>query len=173
MKCEATVRACSETRQLSMRMSARDVRECLSLLGAPGTSPARARRAVAQLYIRAPPAGDPGESSLLEQLDQLDAMDVDTPFPFSALTTPVYSLSTNGATAGGLPSMNIVTFASPVSISPRAFAVGLYRDTLTWSNFLDTRTGVLQILRCKHLPLVELLGRTSGNDVDKLAGIKV
>jgi len=110
---------------------------------------------------------------LLEQLDQLDALDVDTPFPFTALSTPVYSLSTNGSAAGGPPSMNIVTFASPVSLAPRVFALGLYRDTLSWANFLDTRTGVLQILRTKHLPLVALLGRSSGAHVDKIAAIKV
>ena len=126
-----------------------------------------------QLYaLCAHAIGDPG-ASLLEQLDDLQNMDFDTPFPFTALSTPVYSLATNGTTAGGGPSMNIVTYAALVSISPRTFAVGLCRNTLTWQNFLDTNTGVLQILRKKHLPLVELLGSNSGNTIDKITAIQV
>lgn len=62
----------------------------------------------------------------------------DTPPPYSSLSTPVYSL----ATVGG---MNLVTYASPVSLKPRHYAVGLYVNTLSWENCLGTRHAVLQV----------------------------
>ncbi|KAL4419476.1 hypothetical protein ABPG77_008278 [Micractinium sp. CCAP 211/92] len=65
--------------------------------------------------------------------------------------------------------MNLVTYAAPISLKPRHYALGLYLNTLSWENMLATRTGVLQILGEQHAPLFELLGRTSGRDVDKLA----
>ena len=64
--------------------------------------------------------------------------------------------------------MNLVTYASPVSLSPRHFALGLFVGTLTWDNALASRRGVLQILGEGHAPLFQLLGKTSGRDVDKL-----
>lgn len=57
------------------------------------------------------------------------------------------------------------------SLKPRHYALGLYLHTLSWQNMLGTRTGVLQLLGRQHTPLFELLGRTSGRDVDKLAAL--
>ncbi|EFN59513.1 hypothetical protein CHLNCDRAFT_50078 [Chlorella variabilis] len=65
--------------------------------------------------------------------------------------------------------MNLVTYASPISLKPRQYALGLYLNTLSWENMLATRTGLLQVLGEQHAALFELLGRTSGRDVDKLA----
>ncbi|PRW58673.1 flavin reductase [Chlorella sorokiniana] len=88
--------------------------------------------------------------------------------PYYQLSLPVYSLATVGPD-GGSPTMNLVTYASPISLKPRHYALGLYLNTLSWQNMLATRTGVLQILGEQHAELFELLGRTSGRDVDKLA----
>ncbi|KAI7839064.1 hypothetical protein COHA_007206 [Chlorella ohadii] len=88
--------------------------------------------------------------------------------PYYQLSLPVYSLATVGPD-GGSPTLNLVTYASPISLKPRRYALGLYLNTLSWQNMLATRTGVLQILGEQHAELFELLGRTSGRDVDKLA----
>ncbi|KAG1662946.1 hypothetical protein FOA52_006699 [Chlamydomonas sp. UWO 241] len=68
--------------------------------------------------------------------------------------------------------MNLVTYAAPVSIKPRRYALGLYLGTLSHANFKQTGRGLLQVLRARHAPLFNLLGKTSGRDVDKLAAIK-
>ncbi len=86
--------------------------------------------------------------------------------------------------------MNIVTFAAPVTIKPvcfdarglrvylcsparstqrRRFVVSLYHDTQTLLNMRARRHGVMQILGEQHAHLVPLLGKTRGQDVDKLA----
>jgi hypothetical protein len=66
------------------------------------------------------------------------------PPPYSQLSLPVYSLATAGP-GGASPTMNLVTYASPISLQPRRYALGLYRGTLSWQNMMATRTGVLQV----------------------------
>jgi hypothetical protein len=65
------------------------------------------------------------------------------PPPYSQLSMPVYSLATVGPD-GGSPTMNLVTYAAPISLKPRHYALGLYINTLSWRNMLGTRVGVLQ-----------------------------
>lgn len=92
------------------------------------------------------------------------------PPPYAQLSTPVYSLSTCDA-EGGSQTMNLVTYASPISLKPRQYAMGVFVGTLTHSNFLATGRGTLQVLGEQHAALFNLLGKTSGRDVDKLAAI--
>ena len=40
--------------------------------------------------------------------------------------------------------MNIVTYASPVALQPPVYAIGLYKDTQSWSNWRANRCGLLQ-----------------------------
>ncbi len=97
--------------------------------------------------------------------------DPDAP-PFTLLSTPVYSLSTRGAD-GGAQTLNIITYASPIALRPqRKYALGLYIESLTWQNVRETGRAVLQILQQCHSPLVPLLGKRSGRDVDKLKEVK-
>ena len=74
--------------------------------------------------------------------------------------------------------MNILTYASPVSIKPRRmWCIGLYRGTMSHENFARERRGVLQLLRPEHATrnreggveggLIRVLGGSSGRDVDK------
>ena len=64
--------------------------------------------------------------------------------------------------------MNIVTYATPVSVRPdRIWSLGIYKETLSYKNFCRDRTCILQLLNEQHIPLVKLLGGTSGNEVDK------
>ena len=44
-----------------------------------------------------------------------------------------------------IATMNLVTYACPVSIKPRRFALGLYLGTASHDNFKRTRHGVLQV----------------------------
>ena len=82
------------------------------------------------------------------------------------LDVPVYSLAT--VSENGETGMNILTYATPVSISPdRLWTIGLYKGTVAHENFVARRRGVLQLLTNKHVPLVRCLGGTSGRDVDK------
>lgn len=115
------------------------------------------------------------------------------------LDVPVYSLSTLGddhhkressSTATTIhhgvasSTMNILTYASPVSISPhRMWCISLYKGTLSHENFSRERRGVLQLLRPAHAPrrcnaeetderggagdLIRVLGGSSGRDVNK------
>jgi flavin reductase (DIM6/NTAB) family NADH-FMN oxidoreductase RutF len=68
----------------------------------------------------------------------------------------------------GSTNMNILTYATPVSVKPdRVWALGIYKDTLSYENFLRTKSCLLQLLREEHVPLVKLLGGTSGRNVNK------
>lgn len=59
--------------------------------------------------------------------------------------------------------MNIVTFATPVSVAPpKLWVVSLYTNTLTRRAFLDSGVGVLQLLSPDQSSLVPILGKRSG-----------
>mmetsp|Transcript_63519 Transcript_63519/g.187516 ORF Transcript_63519/g.187516 Transcript_63519/m.187516 type:complete len:209 (-) Transcript_63519:37-663(-) len=84
------------------------------------------------------------------------------------LDVPTYSLATLGR--NGRTGMNILTYATPVSIRPeRVWSIGLFKGTVAHENFRDRRSGVLQLLRTPHYKVVKLLGGASGRDVDKEA----
>lgn len=60
-------------------------------------------------------------------------------------------------------SMNIVTFASAVSVAtPKYWMISLYYDTLTKDSFCEAGEGVLQLLTPSHKHLVPVLGKRSG-----------
>lgn len=65
-------------------------------------------------------------------------------YPLVTLSQPVYSLATNGVDEGR-NTINLVTYCAPMSIKPRTIAIGLYKGTQSWINFLDRKTGVLQV----------------------------
>jgi flavin reductase (DIM6/NTAB) family NADH-FMN oxidoreductase RutF len=89
------------------------------------------------------------------------------------LNSPVYSLATRIPAAkddasSSRTNMNLLTYATPVSIRPdRLWAIGLYRETLSWEVFQKEGKGILQLLTPEHIPLIRLLGGSSGRDVDK------
>ena len=62
-------------------------------------------------------------------------------------------------------SMNIVTFATPVSVAPpKLWVVSLYHGTLTKDSFMANQRGVLQLLRPNQKHLVPVLGKHSGRE---------
>lgn len=82
------------------------------------------------------------------------------------INVPVYSLATKDN--NGKTGMNILTYATPVSIKPdRIWSLGLFKGTVAHENFSETRGGVLQLLTGRHSKVVKLLGGSSGRDVDK------
>ena len=93
------------------------------------------------------------------------------------LDVPVFSLSTLGGASKSSDNdhakstsstMNILTYASPVSITPhRMWSISLYKGTLSHENFAREKRGILQLLTPQHSSLVRVLGGSSGNDVDK------
>ena len=93
------------------------------------------------------------------------------------LDVPVFSLSTLGGASKSSDNdhakstsstMNILTYASPVSIKPhRMWSISLYKGTLSHENFTREKRGTLQLLTPQHSSLVRVLGGSSGNDVDK------
>lgn len=68
--------------------------------------------------------------------------------------------------------MNILTYASPVSISPYTWAISLYKGTQSFENFQIDSAGVLQSLTKTHIPYFEYLGKKSVKSVDKLHALK-
>ena len=69
--------------------------------------------------------------------------------------------------------MNVTTYCSAVGIKPvRRYALGLYVGTLSRENFKATGVGVLQILNRNQAGAIDLLGRRSGRDVDKIDALE-
>jgi flavin reductase (DIM6/NTAB) family NADH-FMN oxidoreductase RutF len=83
------------------------------------------------------------------------------------LSSPVFSLATTNR--NGETNHNILTYATPVSVLPdRVWCLGLYKETLSYENFVRNRCGILQLLTGHHIPYVRLLGGQSGRTVDKI-----
>lgn len=82
------------------------------------------------------------------------------------LDVPTYSLATKDA--DGNTGMNILTYATPISIRPdRIWSIGIFKGTVAYENFSITGEGILQLLSPQHSKLVKLLGGSSGKDVNK------
>ncbi|KAJ1427306.1 hypothetical protein B484DRAFT_307296, partial [Ochromonadaceae sp. CCMP2298] len=86
------------------------------------------------------------------------------------LDVPVWSLAT--LNADGSTNMNIVTYASSVSMKPPKWALSLYKGSLSHENFRQRGWGMLQQLTLRHAPCVALLGKQSGRDLDKMAELQ-
>mmetsp|Transcript_996 Transcript_996/g.1302 ORF Transcript_996/g.1302 Transcript_996/m.1302 type:complete len:96 (-) Transcript_996:494-781(-) len=62
--------------------------------------------------------------------------------------------------------MNIVTFATPVSVAPpKLWMVSLYDGTRTKNSFFEHGQGVLQLLKHNHKQIVPLLGKRRGYEI--------
>ena len=69
--------------------------------------------------------------------------------------------------------MNIVTYANPVSVQPNVrWSLSLYKNTQSHHNFNVQKWGVLQLLTTNHIDAIELLGKKSGRDVDKIVELR-
>lgn len=87
------------------------------------------------------------------------------------LDVPVYSLAT--LNEDGTTNMNILTYATPVSVTPhRVWSLSLFKGTQSDDNVRRTGTCVLQLLTRRHTRAVAVLGGTSGRTVDKRTACK-
>lgn len=86
--------------------------------------------------------------------------------PWNRINLPVYSISSKSGDAGN---MQIITYASQISMKPKRFVCGIYYNTKTLQNVLEAGEFVLQLLSDTQYRLVDLLGKKSGYQIDKIA----
>jgi len=85
--------------------------------------------------------------------------------PWNLVNLPVYSISSKNA--AGITNMNIITYANAVSMQPKQFVCAVYHHTKTLHNIQHNPHFVLQILAEEQYRLVDLLGKQSGNNINK------
>ena len=85
--------------------------------------------------------------------------------PWNRVNLPVYSISSSSE---GKVNMNIITYASAISMKPKRFICCIYQDTQTLINVQKQHAFVLQILSSEQYGLVKLLGKQSGKITDKM-----
>jgi len=84
--------------------------------------------------------------------------------PWNISEHSVYSLATY---APGELNMNICTYVTAVSRSPRLYMIALDPNTKTYENIMRTEISVLQLLNVDQLGIINLLGKRSGWQVNK------
>lgn len=90
--------------------------------------------------------------------------------PWNRVNLPVYSIcSTDGK---GAFNMHIITYASQISMKPKRYVCGIYEGTKTLEHIISHQQFVLQLLSAEQYRLVELLGKQSGYQTDKIARLE-
>ncbi len=89
--------------------------------------------------------------------------------PWNRVNLPVYSISSK---AGGNYNMHIITYASQISMKPKRFVCGIFHGTQTLENITRQGEFVLQLLSATQYKLVDLLGKKSGKQTDKISRLK-
>lgn len=89
--------------------------------------------------------------------------------PWNRVNLPVYSISSKTIDNCN---MHIITYASQISMEPKRFVCGIYHDTQTLLNIEASGEFVLQLLADKQYRLVDLLGKKSGKNIDKIAWLQ-
>ncbi|WP_462219773.1 flavin reductase family protein [Ferruginibacter sp.] len=89
--------------------------------------------------------------------------------PWNRINLPVYSISSK---AGDKYNMNICTYVSAVSMQPKRMMVAVYENTKTLGIINSYPHFVLQILAAPQYRLVDLLGKKSGNTIDKISRLE-
>ena len=89
--------------------------------------------------------------------------------PWNRINLPVYSISSK---AGKNANMHIITYASQISMQPKRFVCGIYHGTQTLENVTQQGEFILQLLSANQYRLVDLLGKKSGRQIDKIARLK-
>ena len=91
------------------------------------------------------------------------------PRPWNRVNLPVYSVSSQ---ADGKANMHIITYATAISMQPKRFICGIYKGTQTLENVEATSEFILQLLDEKQYRLIDLLGKKSGKQIDKITRLK-
>lgn len=90
--------------------------------------------------------------------------------PWNRINLPVYSISSSDGQ--GNYNMHIITYANQISMKPKRFVCGIYEGTKTLENVITHPHFVLQLLSEKQYRLVELLGKKSGHQINKIARLE-
>lgn len=83
--------------------------------------------------------------------------------PWNRPDYPIWSL----ATKGEKPSMNICTYVIPITLTPKHFIIGIYKNTQTLQNATTSEHCILQLFSKEQKSLVAYLGKQSGSKKDK------
>lgn len=86
--------------------------------------------------------------------------------PWNRVDLPVYSISSAGLDGKG--NMNIITYVQSVSMKPKRILCAVYDNTRTLRNLGERPDFILQLLSDKQHTLVSLLGKKSGNNINKI-----
>ena len=89
--------------------------------------------------------------------------------PWNRINLPVYSISSR---FDNMYNMNICTYTSAVSMKPKQLMVAIYNDTKTLEIVNNSTTFVLQLLAAKQYRMVDLLGKKSGKNIDKISRLE-
>lgn len=90
--------------------------------------------------------------------------------PWNRVNLPVYSIcSTDG---NGLYNMHIITYATQISMNPKRYICGIYEGTKTLELVIQHNEFVLQLLSAEQYRMVDLLGKKSGHEYDKISRLK-
>lgn len=88
--------------------------------------------------------------------------------PWNRVNLPVYSVSSKGHK----PNMHICTYVTAVSMHPKRMMVAIYHNTQTLENIEQSGEFVLQLLACDQYSMVNLLGKQSGKNIDKIGRLQ-
>ncbi|MFN3666149.1 MAG: flavin reductase family protein [Sediminibacterium sp.] len=86
--------------------------------------------------------------------------------PWNRIDLPVYAVSSSDGFEHY--NMHIITYASQISMQPKRYFCGIYEGTKTLEYVQQNPVFILQLLSAKQYRLVELLGKKSGHDIDKI-----
>ncbi len=89
--------------------------------------------------------------------------------PWNRINLCVYSISSK---TSDHENMNIITYATAISMHPKRFICGIYHNTQTLENVETTGEFVLQLLADHQVNLVNLLGKQSGKRIQKTDRLK-
>ena len=90
--------------------------------------------------------------------------------PWNRVNLPVYSISSTDG--NGNHNMHIITYATQISMKPKRFVCGIFHGTQTLANVQQHPFFVLQLLSAQQYRLIDLLGKMSGKNTDKIARLE-
>jgi flavin reductase (DIM6/NTAB) family NADH-FMN oxidoreductase RutF len=90
--------------------------------------------------------------------------------PWNRVNLPVYAISSTDGK--GHFNVNIATYVTAVSMRPKRFICGIYEGTQTLAFVKQHPHFVLQLLAAEQYRLVDLLGKKTGRQVDKIARLQ-
>lgn len=85
--------------------------------------------------------------------------------PWNRTNQPVFAVSSH---YGEECNMHIATYITPISMQPKQYIAGIYHGTKTLELIEKKKQFVLQILKEDQYSLVNLLGKQSGFNVNKI-----